>query len=128
MRVPKARCASNAFSTSRCIKQQGASRTAQQLKDDNMSNDQQASYALRKYKCHKEVHAGKITDMRDSPLGHFVPWGLEIVLDDNGRFTAPTEWVIKNNPAIGGYYVVYADGYAQLQPGQGIRGRLHADH
>ncbi len=73
---------------------------------------------LPKWKCHKEVQAVKIRQI----VVHDPPPGM----DCKGGFIFPegSEWPIevdvhyltKHVPEIGGYYVVYADGYESFSP------------
>lgn len=64
---------------------------------------------LPKYKCHKEVWALKIVGI-----------SLDGELAFEGAIYAPIlmdrEWLDKHNPEVGGYYVVYADGYHSFSP------------
>ena len=70
---------------------------------------------LPRWKCHKEVHAFKITkvvlDVDGSALLHhnelyFLPKKVD------------AEYVQKHKPKAGGYYVRYADGYESWSPAQ----------
>jgi len=69
---------------------------------------------MPKYKCHKEVWALKIADIAFQPnstgaLLHVVESGYAPVWVDD-------EYLTGHAPAIGGYYVVYADGYKSFSP------------
>lgn len=65
---------------------------------------------LSRWKCHKEVWAEKIAEVR--------PVYGELVLE-NARF-APiqvgNEFIERHKPQVGGYYVVYDDGYKSYSP------------
>lgn len=62
---------------------------------------------LEKYKCHKVVEAAQIVGI--SLMGELA-FGKD-------NFVQPTrEWLDKNKPEVGGYYVVYQDGYASYSP------------
>lgn len=64
---------------------------------------------LPKYKCFKEVWALKIKGISlDGELG-FEEEGYAPILMDR-------EWLDKHNPEVGGYYVVYKDGYRSFSP------------
>lgn len=74
---------------------------------------------MPRYRCHKEVWAVKIRkillhnpEQRDSP-------GL-IFPEDEGcaPIKASSEYLSKHKPVVGGYYVVYADGYLSFSPAQ----------
>lgn len=67
-----------------------------------------------KYKCHKEVRALKI-------LGISLPQNQ--AGDAELRFEEPyapilmnREWLDKHNPEVGGYIVLYEDGYQSYSP------------
>ena len=66
---------------------------------------------LPRYRCHKEVSALKITHIVPNPRGVELHFGSDWV---------PVEvahgWVERTNAEIGGYYVVYNDGYASYSP------------
>lgn len=68
---------------------------------------------MPRYKCHKEVHALKI-----SRIGWLNPDEAVIVPADEGfgQFTVDKAYMDKHQPAPGGYYVVYADGYKSFSP------------
>lgn len=81
----------------------------------NVENEYNASYLaiLPHWKCHKVVRAGKISLMaRDAPNGllmiHAEP--------SNMPFAVPLDFLYRHNPSIGGYFVVYEDGYISYSP------------
>lgn len=59
------------------------------------------------YECHKEVHAAKITAIENDILilGHI-----------GGRQQVTDGWLARFKPEVGGYYVVYKDGYSSYSP------------
>ncbi len=72
---------------------------------------------MPRYRCHKEVWALKIADIRVD----------EVDLATNGATITPTEsgyapfrvnaaYLEKHRPKVGGYYVVYKDGYQSFSP------------
>ena len=67
---------------------------------------------MPRYRCHKEVWALKISLIRK--------WDtfVEIFPADEGydSFRVTPEWFAKHNPEVGGYYVVYKDGYTSFSP------------
>lgn len=82
--------------------------------------------ALRKFKCHKEVLAAKITDVTLKPNGQ----GAVLSLLSTG--TPPNvatglevpQWFVEKHLSgvefsaiLQGYFVVYADGYTSYSPG-----------
>lgn len=68
---------------------------------------------MKTYKCHKSVQAEKIVRMDLSPdeTGFYVMYGA-----DGSKIRCSSEWMNKNKPYTGGYYVVYNDGYASFSP------------
>lgn len=64
---------------------------------------------MPRYRCHKIVHA-LLIDAID---------GNTITPAEEGfaPFDVPDEYLAKHDPQAGGYYVVYADGYASWSPG-----------
>ncbi len=69
------------------------------------------SREMPRYKSHKEIWALKIKDIQ---LG-----GI-IVPEDEGYapFELPQEYFDKHKPEVGGYYVVYKDGYKSFSPAE----------
>lgn len=64
------------------------------------------------YQCHKRVRAAKITGFRGN--GTDVP---DILLGEIcGITTVLQEWFEKHKPEIGGYFVIYEDGYKSFSP------------
>lgn len=74
---------------------------------------------MPRYKCHKEVAALKITDIDDAGYNQDGdPDGYYLMPDDK-RFApifASVGFMQKHMPEIGGYLVVYADGYCSYSP------------
>lgn len=65
---------------------------------------------MPKYECHKVVHALKILGISlNGELGFEFPFD-SILMD--------REWLDKHNPEVGGYYVVYQDGYKSFSPAE----------
>ncbi len=77
-------------------------------------NDDEAQREMPKYVCHKEVWALKIGGFAQT-VGE--P-GMLITPADEGyaAFTVDQEYVDKHDPQVGGYYVVYEDGYKSFSP------------
>ncbi len=74
---------------------------------------------MPKYRCHKEVWALKIKEIRPSRPEVVHPGGSYELTPEDSRFSdikVPTAFVHKHSPEVGGYYVVYADGYASYSP------------
>ena len=68
-----------------------------------------ASAEMPRYKCHKEVWALKIAAIDGSGI---------ITPADEGYapFAVGQQYLQKHNPQVGGYYVVYKDGYKSFSP------------
>lgn len=84
-----------------------------------MSKDSSVGVEMPKYKCHKEVWALKIKAIEDrTPEGDKSDGGRFIVPEEHGygAFKVSHEYMQKHKPHIGGYYVVYADGYKSFSP------------
>lgn len=69
---------------------------------------------LPQYKCHKVVRAGKILATARNPNEDAVFLDVDGVV--NKWLFAPTGWLSKHNPDIGGYLVAYEDGYLSYSP------------
>ena len=69
---------------------------------------------MPRYKCHKEVGALKIAGI-DTDYGN---GGAMIVPDEEGfaSFSVSQSFLNKFRPYVGGYYIVYADGYKSFSP------------
>jgi hypothetical protein len=65
------------------------------------------------YKCHKEVCALKIKEVKFSPQV-----GNTLVPENNAfaEFFVTDEFIAKHHPEAGGYWVRYADGYQSYSP------------
>lgn len=70
---------------------------------------------LPRYRCHKEVHAVRILELRARSDG-----GATIIPDEPGvrPLIVSHEYLAKHKPQAGGYYVIYADGYKSWSPKQ----------
>lgn len=65
------------------------------------------------WKCHKEVRAFKITGINIPPEQN----GGHVRLTGNGLEVEVTEeYMKKHRPQVGGYYVLYDDGYHSFSP------------
>ena len=72
---------------------------------------------MPRYKCHKEVWALKIKEIKREPYGNA---GVEYyIVPEDARY-APInvhpEYIEKHAPKAGGYYVSYTDGYISYSP------------
>jgi len=78
------------------------------------------SAEMPRYRCHKEVWALKIAEVRDpvTEADHESDGSRIIVPSDAGYapFRVERDYVRKHNPQAGGYYVVYKDGYKSFSP------------
>lgn len=80
-------------------------------------SEQQAAAQMPRYKCHKEVWALKIQEIRRVPSGNATVQHF-IVPAEKGYapFEVALEYIGKHSPVAGGYYVVYEDGYISYSP------------
>jgi hypothetical protein len=84
----------------------------------------QEKVELPRYRCHKVVEAGKITGIQVVFLSEGFGTGLVVDLElecgegKSGRVRVSVEWIEKHEPEVGGYYVVYKDGYASYSPAE----------
>jgi len=76
---------------------------------------------MPRYQCHKKVWALKIAEIHDPTVPGNESDGTRIIVPaDAGYapFQVDREYVHKHNPQVGGYYVVYDDGYKSWSPSQ----------
>ena len=83
----------------------------------------ECSREMPRYKCHKDVWALKIADIaRDSDKAREDQRetdGSAMITpaeDGYGPFKVDANYMHKHKPEVGGYYVVYADGYKSFSP------------
>jgi hypothetical protein len=65
--------------------------------------------AWPKYKCHKEVWALKILEVRGAE-------GMLIVEEPYGPINVGVSFIERHRPETGGYWVQYDDGYTSFSP------------
>jgi hypothetical protein len=82
-----------------------------------MENEARNTAQMPRYKCHKEVWALKIKEIKRVPSGNAAVTHT-IVPEDAGYapFEVNPEYIGKHSPEAGGYYVVYLDGYVSYSP------------
>lgn len=71
-------------------------------------NQSQAVRKMPRYLCHKQVWALKIQDIAGNVI---MP-----AESGYGPFDVSDEYMAKHKPVVGGYFVVYADGYKSFSP------------
>lgn len=83
------------------------------------------SREMPRYKCHKEVWALKIADIvYDSDVAsrdvRETDGTAMITTEEKGfaPFKVDHEYVRKHRPKVGGYFVVYKDGYKSFSPAE----------
>lgn len=77
--------------------------------------ENRSSAEMPKYKCHKEVWALKIKEIELSKVDE----NQYIITPEETHFSTfnvSKEWLDKHNPEVGGYYVLYKDGYRSYSP------------
>jgi hypothetical protein len=79
-----------------------------------------ASIQMPQYVCHKTVGALKIAGIeRDHGNEHHDNEGSAIITPENplyAPFRVDEKYMLKHQPEVGGYYVVYEDGYKSFSP------------
>ena len=81
-----------------------------------MLSSMNAAVEMPKYKCHKVVWALKIENIKK--VNTFDGIGSEII-PENKKYApihVTVDYMTKHQPQIGGYYVVYEDGYKSFSP------------
>lgn len=63
------------------------------------------------YRSHKLVRAGRIK--RKVPGG-----AVQLILEGGHKVEVDGQYMVRHNPQVGGYYVVYADGYQSFSPAE----------
>lgn len=67
------------------------------------------------YQCHKQVRAAKIADIvRSISLPSI--WKISFVDPNIEPMNVPGIWAGKHQPQVGGYVVIYEDGYVSYSP------------
>jgi hypothetical protein len=76
----------------------------------------EAQVEMPKYRCHKVVHALKISEIKEETSMTFAM----ITPADEGYapFRVDSNYLYRHKPKVGGYYVVYADGYKSFSPAE----------
>lgn len=74
-----------------------------------------ADRELPRYQCHKKVSALKIAGLQPVVGGAAIITPAEA---GYAQFSVDHEYVEKHKPQIGGFYVVYDDGYRSYSPAQ----------
>jgi len=76
-----------------------------------MEKSEQSQFGTRelpKYNCHKQVWALKIAKLDGNQI---TPAEEEFA-----PFSVSPSYITKHNPQVGGYYVLYKDGYCSFSP------------
>lgn len=66
-----------------------------------------SSTELPRWRCHKIVRAAKIVA---------IDFGERLDLMPHGVVEVGAQWIVEKRAEVGGYYVVYEDGYASYSP------------
>ncbi len=78
-------------------------------------NMEEAQVEMPVYKCHKEVWALKIDSIGIDETDQYTITPAE---KGYAPFKVSGEFMKKHNPKVGGYYVVYKDGYKSFSPAE----------
>lgn len=91
-----------------------------------MSDDTGAMRAIPAYKSHKIVHALKIAAIKRDGEGENREGDgsamITPVEEGYAPFKVNHEYMRKHAPQVGGYYVVYPDGYKSWSPAEAFEG------
>lgn len=98
----------------------------QDLKDGSIymgPDENRVGREMPRYRCHKEVWALKIKTITFStpPNADGTNTGSAVITpveEDYLPFPVDSAYVTKHQPKIGGYFVVYNDGYTSFSPAQ----------
>lgn len=82
---------------------------------------------MQKYRCHKEVEAFVVTEIRKFTRcglesGDSVEEWTELRGEDGEAVRLDAAYEAKHNPMLRGYYVRYADGYESFSPADAFEG------
>jgi hypothetical protein len=89
------------------------------LKLEREAKEAQVATEMPRYQCHKKVWALKIAQIIDPTEERNQSDGSRVLVPAEAGyapFRVPHEYVHKHNPHVGGYYVVYDDGYKSFSP------------
>lgn len=77
------------------------------------------NYGIPRYKCHKEVQAARIKAITNNFRG-IILQSMTLTFEEPGAKpeTVSAAWAERNDPRVGGYFVVYVDGYTSFSPGK----------
>lgn len=82
-----------------------------------------ASTEMPRYKCHKEVWALKIAAIEYGHGAHDTVTAVIAPADEGYEpFVVDEAYINKHKPEVGGYYVVYEDGYKSFSPAAAFEG------
>ena len=82
------------------------------FEDRNMN----ASREMPKYVCHKKVWALKIAEITEPTDATGTSRTIIPADEGYGPFVVDGAYMAKHKPEVGGYYVVYEDGYKSFSP------------
>jgi len=85
----------------------------------------EAGIEMPRYQSHKRVWALKIKEITDPTVPGNETDGSRMILPEEegySEFKVDHAYVRKHNPQVGGYYVVYQDGYKSFSPALAFEG------
>lgn len=71
---------------------------------------------MQRYRCHKEVHAVQIAEVKMTDADSVGGGTWDIVSEGNSPIRVTHTWYCHHKPVAGGYYVLYEGGYASYSP------------
>ena len=84
-----------------------------------MSDTVQGSFDMPEYRCHKVVRAGNIADIvknNDDIEDSKYTLHLDFGINTGSPVQVDGDYILKHKPRVGGYYVLYKDGYESFSP------------
>lgn len=74
---------------------------------------------MKTYQCHKRVKAARILSVPTLPPKDCIIKGILLLsIDGPNHHIVTAEWLEKHKPHVGGYLVVYQDGYESFLPAE----------
>ncbi len=74
------------------------------------------------YQCHKKVQAAKIKAVAANYVGSVLENATIVFESGATPVTVDAAWISRHSPSMGGYYILYADGYSSYSPAHAFEG------
>jgi hypothetical protein len=86
--------------------------------EEQISPATAAAWVIPEYECHKKVRAAKIAMVNGTDLTLLLP-GLTV---STMHCEVSRDFIVKHQPRVGGYFVIYEDGYTSFSPAEAFEG------